>query len=228
MKSNQIINEKLTGVELFCGAGKISDALNQKGFVSKKIDIRKRKGVCMPDLRTDVLDLRARHIFELCESMQLFFMWLSPPCDIWSYASGGYHLTKDFQPKTEKAEQHIKILNKSLDLIEEIKPMFWFIENPRGKLRYYPKMINFLTRNNGMTKQLTLSSYGFPTTKPTNIFTNGHDLTFKRLESFGRGAKCTNKFDNMTKSQRQSIPVELAEHIANYLQLKQKQLCQTT
>jgi site-specific DNA-cytosine methylase len=224
MKSNQIINKELAGVEIFCGAGKISAALNQNGFISKKIDIRKRKGVCVPDLRIDVLKLTAAQILELCETPQLFFMWLSPPCDIWSYASGGYHLTKNFEPKTEKAKEHIKILNKSLALIEELKPTYWFIENPRGNLRYYPKMINFLVRNGGMTKELTLSSYGFPTTKPTNIFTNGHDLTFKRLESFGRGAKCNQLFDNLTKTQRQSIPAELAETIANYLQSKTKKL----
>ena len=208
------------GIELFCGSGKISQALNENGFSSKKVDIRKRKGICMPDLRINILELTAAQILELCETTELFFMWLSPPCDIWSYASGGFHLDRYYNPRTEKAEEHIKILNKSLGLIEELKPKYWFIENPRGHLRYYPKMIDFLIRNGGMTKELTLSSYGFPTIKPTNIFTNAHDLKFKRLESFGRGAKNVGKFNNMTKTQRQSIPKELANHIANYLKNK--------
>lgn len=222
MKSNQIITQKkqYKGVELFCGAGKISSALNQKGFISKKIDIRKRKGICTPDLRIDINKLTAAQILNLLETNELFFMWLSPPCDIWSYASGGLHLDKDFLPKTIKAQEHIKLLNKCLGLIEEIKPTYWFIENPRGHLRYYPKMINFLVRNAGMTKELTLSSYGFPTTKPTNIFTNAYDLQFKRLEKFGRGAKCKNDFSNMTKSSRQALPIELANEIANYLKTK--------
>lgn len=205
------------GVEIFSGSGTITKALNNAGLVSKTIDIRKRKGVCEPDLRMDVMDLSARHIYDLLETKQVFFMWLSPPCDIWSLASGGYHLDDRFNPKTDKAKEHLKILKKSLALVREIKPVYFFVENPRGKLRHYPPMIDFLVKNGGMTKELTLSSYGFPTTKPTNIFTNAYDLNFKELDAFGRGAKCDNNFDNLTKAKRQAIPVQLANEIADYL-----------
>ncbi|MFA5670504.1 MAG: hypothetical protein WC967_14790 [Balneolaceae bacterium] len=206
-----------TCIEIFSGSGTISKELNNAGFISKTIDIRKRKGVCEPDLRTDVLDLTPGDIYDLAGTKDIFAMWLSPPCDIWSLASGGYHLDDRFNPKTEKAKLHIKILKKSLALVEAIKPTFFFIENPRGKMRHYPPMTNFLVKNRGMIKELTLSSYGFPTTKPTNIFTNAHDLTLKELDAFGRGAKCTQDFDNLTKCQRQALPIELAKEVVNYL-----------
>lgn len=89
------------------------------------------------------------------------------------------------------------------------------IENPRGKMRYYKKMTDFLIRNNGMVKQVMYADYGFPTQKPTNIFTNFHGLRLTNLSKYGRGAKSPiGNLNNMSVVARQTIPGLLAKSIA--------------
>ena len=173
---------------------------------------RKRKGVCEPDLRANILDITSHDIpFKKCH-----VLWASPPCDVWSYAANSFHWTKENLPRTKKCLEHIEILNKCLVLIEELSPCYFFIENPRGRLRHYPSLKRFLKKYLAVTKTLTLSAYGFPTTKPTNIFTNAVDYIHKPMDKFGRGAKVQHKFDNLTKCQRQETPQLLAEEIRLY------------
>lgn len=205
---------KLNSVELFCGYGSITDEFKNVGFSTFKTDIRKRKGVCEPDLRIDIMQLKRSDIpFD-----RVSVLWASPPCDVWSYASGGFHWNKDGTPKTKKCLGHIEILKKTLAVIEEVNPEIWFIENPRGRLRSYAPFLEWLERMRGTTKVLTYSSYGFPTAKPTNIFTNT-DIEFKELGRFGRGARSNFKLDNISKGQKQKIPRSLAKDIAKYIRV---------
>lgn len=209
--------KSIQGFELFAGSCSLSKALKSKGVQCTSVDIRKRKGICEPDLRLDIQKVSSSLLMENYLDHNVNFMWLGLPCDIWSYASGGFHLDADFKPKTQKAIEHIQLLNKCQDLIDEINPDIFFIENPRGKLRHYPPFIEWLKNNQAFELQLTMSSYGFPTTKPTSIFTNATGLKFKQLDSFGRGAKCLSKFDNLTTCQRQKYPVQFVDFIADFI-----------
>ena len=205
---------KLNVVELFCGSGSITEEFERAGHNTFSIDIRKRKGVCDPHLQKDIMKLKRSDIpFE-----KIDVVWASPPCDVFSYAGGSFHWDSNGNPKTKKCIEHIKILKKCIDFIKLLSPGYFFIENPRGKMRYNKYMIDFLIKNNGMTKELTYSSYGLPIKKPTNIFTNALNYHPKELDSFGRGAK--NKgpgaFDNLTKCQRQKVPRTLAKEIIEY------------
>lgn len=62
-------------------------------------------------------------------------IWASPPCETFSVASIGYHWNKDNTPKTEQAQIGIDRVLKTLEIIKELNPKYWIIENPRGKLR---------------------------------------------------------------------------------------------
>ena len=201
-------------VELFSGSGTISQEFKRAGHNTFSIDIRRRRKICEPDLRKNVLDITRKDI----PFNSVDVIWASPPCDVWSYATGDIHWDKHRNPKTDKCNEFIKILKKCLDVVQEINPKLFFIENPRGRLRYHKSMIDFLVKNNGMIKELTYSSYGFPTTKPTNIFTNAHTWKPKDLDRFGRGAKnnCKGLFNNLTKCQRQKVPGTLAKEIRIY------------
>ena len=42
---------------------------------------------------------------------------------------------KTIHQKTKEAILGVKIVQKTIDIINELQPAFWFIENPRGKLR---------------------------------------------------------------------------------------------
>ncbi len=199
-------------VELFSGSGIISHEFKRAGHNTFSVDIRKRKGTCEPDLQKDIMHLTIQDI----PFNKIDVLWASLPCDVWSYAAGSFHWDKKGLPKTEKSMLHIHLLHKALHLIEQINPTLYFIENPRGRLRNYPGLLAFLYYNKGMAKELTYSSYGFPTTKPTNIFTNALNYQPKELDRFGRGAKVRHRFDNMTKCQRQKVPGALAEEIRKY------------
>ncbi len=200
-------------IELFCGYGNITNSFKDAGFKIFSIDIRKRKGVCEPDLQKNILELKIFEIpFEKCH-----VLWASPPCDIWSYASGNFHWNKDGSPKTEKGLEHIEILKKTLAVIDELSPDLFFIENPRGRLRNFPFFVEWLKKHHAVEKTLTMSSYGFPATKPTNIFTNAKDISFKELAPFGRGAKSHFKLDNISVGQKQKIPRRLADEIVEYV-----------
>ncbi|HEA46686.1 MAG TPA: DNA cytosine methyltransferase [Candidatus Pacearchaeota archaeon] len=199
-------------VELFCGFGVVTDYFKQAGFNTWKTDIRKRKGICEPDLRKNILELK---IFEI-PFKKIHVLWASLPCDVWSYASGDFHWNKDGYPKTQKCIDHIEILKKSLAIIDELNPDIFFIENPRGRLRNFQPFVKWLEKHHGVIKTLTYSSYGFPATKPTNIFTNAKEISFRELDSFGRGAKLKFKLNNISVCQKQKVPGLLAEHILNY------------
>lgn len=201
--------DQKTMIELFCGKGNIARAFSNAGFLTFKVDIRRRKGVCEPDLRKDVLLMSGAEIpFKKCH-----VLWASLPCDVWSYAANCFHW-KNGIPVTKKTMVHLEILFKTLFLIDKIQPDIFFIENPRGRLRHYKPFLYWLEKYLTVEKIVTLSSYGYPTTKPTSIFTNCFDWKPKELDRFGRGAKCSIDFNNLTTVQRQELPGTFCDEIA--------------
>lgn len=202
---------KLNVVELFSGSGTISKEFEKAGHNVFSIDIRKRKGICEPSLRKNIMHVTIRDI----PFKKVDVVWASPPCDVFSKASGGFHWNKDGSPKTEKCRAHICILRKTLRFIERISPGYFFIENPDGGMKYHRLIVNFLIRNNGKTLRLHYGDYGFGTLKPTTIFTNA-------LNYFGRSSpdepteKCKVLFHNLTKCKKQAIPGELAKEIREF------------
>jgi len=203
-------------IDVFCGSGSFSKVASSFGYEVISLDNRRRKGVCEPTLKFDILKVRST----LFKSINPKIMWFGLPCDIWSNASGGFHLDKNFVPKTEKAKIHLEIFKKTTSIIRETSPAFWFIENPRGKLKNYPGLLDFISRTDAVIKECTLSSYGFPTKKPTIIITNFKALKLKELDTFGRGAKnkVPGTFNNLTKVKRQQTPSLLIKDILSQIE----------
>jgi hypothetical protein len=196
-------------VELFCGSGNITRSFKDAGFHTFGIDNRKRLNVCEPDLKTDILKVDIDILREAYPDI----IYAGVPCNAFSNAAGNYY--RDGTGYKESTKYFQKLLKKTLQIIEEIKPALYYIENPKASLRYNKLMIDFLARTSGTIKQCTLSSYGFPTTKPTDIFTNNAALKLLPMEAYGRGAKCLNgNFNNLTQAQRQATPYLLGKSIA--------------
>lgn len=198
-------------IELFCGSGVIYKEFEKAGHNVFSIDIRKRKGICEPSLRKNIMQVILKDI----PFKKVNVVWASPPCDVFSKASGSIHWDKEGNPKTKKCLEHLRILRKTLKLIERINPDYFFIENPDGKMKYRKELVNFLIRNNGKTIKLFYKNYGFGTLKPTTIFTNALDYFGKSV----RDNSTSNErviFDNLTKCQKQAIPRALAVEIREY------------
>ncbi len=118
-----------------------------------------------PDLVADVADLSASDI-----PFKPDIIWASPPCTHFSVASIGTHWDTDNTPKTEKARKSLALVEYTVDLMESYADIYWFMENPRGKLR---KVIS--DRPRMIRHQVSYCRYGFDRMKPTDIWTNSPD-----------------------------------------------------
>ncbi len=200
---------QFTMLELFSGRGNISRAFKEQNFNTIEVDIRKRSGVCEPDIKVDLNTVRLNQIVPGSFNV----LHAAVPCDAYSYSAGDYYFKNGIAK--ESAQQFIELTIHTLEIIKKYNPDIWFIENPRGHLRYQKFMIDFLSDMNGCIKNITLGSYGFPTTKPTDIFTNAHDwIPLKKLP-YGRGNKnASGPLDNLTVCSKQATPYSLGVEMA--------------
>lgn len=98
-------------------------------------------------------------------------LWASPDCTTWSLATGGKYRTKanilSTLPKGKDAE---KMIDRLIEIIDYFKPTYWFIENPRALLQYYPAMIELEKNNYKTLVYYGNHDWGFP--KATHIWSN--------------------------------------------------------
>jgi len=145
-------------LELFAGTASFSNAASRGGHTVFTSDFDEQFGT---DYCVDILDLDTSKL-----PWKPDVIWASPPCETFSVASIGYHWNADNTPKTLAAEVGVSQVLKSIEIIERLKPRYWFIENPRGKLRKLPFMQGFKRYT------VTYCQYGDTRMKPTDIWTN--------------------------------------------------------
>jgi hypothetical protein len=146
-------------LELFAGSRSFSKVAEELGHETFAVDINNFDNI---DYVTDILDFDCFKI-----PFKPDVIWASPPCTYFSVASIGKHWHKDHTPKTEQAKLGVKIVQKTIEIIEMFQPDYFFVENPRGKLR---KLGLF----NGIAERTTVTycQYGDTRMKPTDIWTN--------------------------------------------------------
>lgn len=144
-------------LELFCGTKSVSKAFKSRGHEVFTIDIDPQH---KPDLIKSILDLKIKEI-----PFSPDVIWASPPCTTFSVAGRKSNYT-NFMPNNVSACLGLAYIFKTLELIEILKPKYFFIENPTGYLRKFP----FLT---GIKRySITYCKYGDSRMKPTDIWTN--------------------------------------------------------
>ena len=152
----------MRSLELFAGTCSFSKEAEKFGFHAITTDGDNQFDV-------DLID----HIGELRAYMfpNIDVLWASPPCTTFSVASIGHHWTGGkgaYIPKTRDAAIGLEVLKTTLSLIEEIKPKYFIIENPRGLMRkFIPE-----DWNGGKRYTVTYCQYGDSRMKPTDIWTN--------------------------------------------------------
>lgn len=199
-------------LELFCGTKSITKVFKSKGYESFTVDIEKTMN---PDLCIDVMDLTPEMVLEKFGCPDV--IWASPPCTAFSVAAIGYHWTGGkgaYIPKSEFAALSQEVVKHTLYLINELKPKYFFIENPRGVLRKMTFMQE-LPRHT-----VTYCQYGDTRMKPTDIWTNVKNPRFKPMckngdschEAAPRGSRTGTQGLKNAKD-RGIIPPGLCEHI---------------
>jgi len=204
-------------LELFAGTRSIGKAFEKRGH--KVFSVEWNKNFENIDLYKDIGELTAEEIIEKFGRPDI--IWMSPDCTTFSIAAISHHRIKDpvtgnLEPKSEYAKFCDKVDQHCLDLIKQLNPRFWFIENPRGGLR----KMSFMKDLPRYT--VTYCQYGDTRMKPTDIWTNHPNPKFKPCCK--NGDKCHTPAPRGSKTgtqglkgsiERSIIPQQLCEHIVD-------------
>lgn len=207
--------KQLKVLELFAGTRSIGKAFEKHGH--EVFSVEWDKSFKNIDICDDINNVTAERI--LREFGHPDVIWASPDCATFSIAAISHHRTKNeltgnLDPKSDYAKFCDKTDKHVLELIRDLRPKYYFIENPRGGLRKMDWMI-FLPRYT-----VTYCQYGDTRMKPTDIWTNHPDPKFKPMchngdpchEKAPRGSKTGTQGLKGSK-ERSVIPEQLCEHI---------------
>lgn len=148
-------------IELFCGTKSFSTVAREFGHSTLTVD---NDSQFSPDVCADIM--KFTHLGEID------ILWASPPCQGFSVAQIGRNWHHDGAPKTPRAEEAMRLVRRTFELIDSIRPKWWFIENPVGKLRALPFMDELVKAHGGVRRTVTYCQYGDRRMKPTDIWTN--------------------------------------------------------
>lgn len=203
-------------LELFAGTCSVSNTFKARGHEVFTVDWGKDFDV---DLHCDIGQLTAKEIIERFGRPDV--IWASPDCTSYSVAAISKHrrknpVTGSLDPISDYAKFCDTVNQHVLSLIRELKPKYWFIENPRGGMRKMAWM-------QGLPRYtVTYCKYGEERMKPTDIWTNHPDPQFLPPSKNGdpdhvpapRGAR-TGTQGIKGSVDRSKIPVQLCVHIVD-------------
>ena len=123
-------------LELFAGTRSIGKAFEAKGH--EVYSIEWNKDFENIDLYADIGKVTAQEILDKFGRPDV--IWASPDCTTFSIAAISHHRRKnaetgnldpisDYAKFCDETDQHV------ISLIKELKPTYYFIENPRGGMR---------------------------------------------------------------------------------------------
>lgn len=210
-------------LELFAGTRSIGKAFEARGH--EVYSVEWNKDFENIDLYADIMTVTADQILK--EFGRPDVIWASPDCTTFSIAAISHHRRKnpetgDLDPVSDYAVFCDKVDQHVLELIKELNPKFYFIENPRGGMRKMSWM-------QGLPRYtVTYCQYEFDKPvnerrmKPTDIWTNHPDPDFKPMCK--NGSPCHAKAPRGSKTgtqglkdakERSIIPKALCEHIVD-------------
>jgi hypothetical protein len=162
-------------LELFAGSRSFSNVAEELGHQTFSTDVEPFDKI---DQICDIFDFTREHNIDnlIKEFGKPDVVWASPPCTTFSVASIGHHWTggnKAYIPKTKQAKLGVYMVYETLKLIKNLKPKYFYIENPRGLLRKLPVMTSRFALNDISNRNTVwYCQYGDSRAKPTDIWTN--------------------------------------------------------
>ena len=151
-------------LELFAGTRSIGKAFEARGH--KVFSVEWDKNFENIDLYADIMTVTANDI--LLKFGRPDVIWASPDCTTFSIAA-----ISDYARFCDQVDQHV------IQLIRDLNPKYYFIENPRGGMRK-------MTWMRGLPRYtVTYCQYGDTRMKPTDIWTNHPNPEFKPICTTG-------------------------------------------
>lgn len=201
-------------LELFAGTRSIGKAFEAKGHEVFSIDWDKQHANI--DWYTDISTITAQDILERFGKPTI--IWASPDCSSYSVAAISKHRTREPDGNLKAVSDYAQFCDKTnahvIQLIHELNPTYYFIENPRGALR----KMNFMKALSRYT--VTYCQYGEKRMKPTDIWTNHPSPRFKPPCKNGMPCHVAAPRGSTTGTQgikgsvnRSKVPTKLCEHI---------------
>jgi hypothetical protein len=141
-------------LDLFCGLKGWSEAFEKRGHEVISVDILSKFN---PSLCADIKTLTAS---DFDKYGRFDVILASPPCNCFSVASL-YRHWKDGKPTDQATIDSIALVRRTLDLIQELNPKFWVLENPTGMLRKVIGLPQY---------QISQCQYGRSVMKPTDLW----------------------------------------------------------
>lgn len=201
-------------LELFAGTQTLSSHFRARGHQCVTVDFDETTN---PDICADIEFLTYG---QLVSWGPFDVVWMSPDCTTYSVAAISYHRKKDengnLVPQTDYAKKCDRVNAHAIELIQQLNPTLWFIENPRGGLR----KMSFMQ---GLPRYtISYCQYGERRQKPTDIWTNHPNPKFKPCCKPGspchdpapRGSR-TGTQGLVGKLIRAKLPDQLCEHIVD-------------
>ncbi len=191
-------------LELFSGSATVSAEAQKRGYDIRTLDI------CPKNNPIYCIDICEWDYKEALKDWRPDIIWASPDCRSWSIACHKHRTLKDgLKPKTDIAIKGEEMIHKTLEIIKWCKPKVYIIENPRGRLRHFPPMLDIPFHTT-----VYYSNYGHPIHKPTDLWSNKklHLLTSKPHID-------TIRWRNWVKDplKRATIPQKLIDHILDQI-----------
>ena len=214
---------KLKVLELFAGTRSIGKAFEKRGH--EVYSIEWDKSFDNIDWYEDIGKITAQDILDRFGKPDI--IWASPDCSSYSVAALGKHrkknpITGNLEPQTDYAKFCDKVNAHVIDLIKELKPKYYFIENPRGGMRKMDFMQDLPRYTVTYCKYLTDRPLQERRMKPTDIWTNHPDPKFIPPCKNGDPCHVPAPRGSQTGTQaikgsklRSVIPLLLCEHIVD-------------
>ena len=207
-------------LELFAGTRSIGKAFERAGHEVYSIEWDKNFEDI--DWYEDIGKITAQDILERFGKPDV--IWASFDCSSFSIAAISHHRKKNpetgnLDPVSDYAKFCDKVDQNVLKLIKDLKPTYYWIENPVGGLRKMTWMQDIPYRYT-----TTYCQWGEKRMKPTDLFTNYPNAYFPRCkngdpchESAPRGSKTGTQGLKGSK-ERSRIPDALCDYIVSLCQ----------
>lgn len=191
-------------LELFKGGGSITNFFKDNENIEViSLDILEKY---KPSIVCDIMEFD----YKQYEPGYFDIIWASPECKIFSSLQYSWigRKWKDRDELNDERLKHSRFINKTIEIIEYLKPQYYFIENP-----CYSAIWNYIENKKYLDDFIIVDYcyFGFDYKKPTKILTN------KKLEN--KRCKCEihkRQFkDTSDLIERYSIPQPLLEYLFN-------------